>query len=116
VLIEPGPRRPPQIEIEQMRQLRGRGLRDEIDAVLEAICTDNAMQQLRPQSWCELGEAVNELVWQVNESSESAAVQTDCFGIDRRRTIAMGANECPLPKSSLNLDAQGRGAYLNLVA
>jgi hypothetical protein len=55
-----------------MRQLRGGGLRDEIDAVLEAVRADDAMQQLGPQFGCNLGEAVNEFVWQVNESSEFA--------------------------------------------
>jgi hypothetical protein len=80
-----------------MRQLRGRGLRDQVDAVLEAVRTDDAMQQLRPQFRGQLGEAVNELVRQVNESSESANTETDCFGLDRRRTIEMGANESPLP-------------------
>ena len=89
VLIEPRPRRPPEIEVDEMRQLRRRGLRDQIDAVLEAVRTDDAMQQLRPQFRCKLGEAVNQFVWQVNESSESAPAQTDCFGVDRRRTIHM---------------------------
>ena len=62
MLIEPRPRRPPQIEIEEMRQLRRRGVRDQIDAVLEAVRTDDTMQQLRPQFRCELGEAVYEFV------------------------------------------------------
>lgn len=91
-----------------MRQLRRRGPGDEINAVLEAVRTDDAMQQLRPQFRCELGEAVHELVWQVDESSEFAAAQPDCFGIDRRRTIVMGANQTPLPNPLLNLHAQRR--------
>jgi hypothetical protein len=97
VLIEPGPRRPPQIEIEEMRQLRSRSLRDEIDTVLEAVHPDDAMQQLRPQLRCKLGEAVNEFVWQVDESSELTDAGTDCFGIDRRRTIEMGTDMPPPP-------------------
>jgi hypothetical protein len=79
VLIEPGPRRPPEIEIEEVRQLRRRCLRDELDAILEPVPADDAMQQLGPQLWCQLGEPVNEWVWQVNESNESAREQTDCF-------------------------------------
>jgi hypothetical protein len=96
VLIEPRPRRLPEIEIEQMRQLRRRGLRHQLDAVLEPVRTDDAMQQLRPQFRCELGEAVYEFVWQVNESNEFTDAQPDCFGLDRRRTMDMGANESPL--------------------
>jgi hypothetical protein len=80
-----------------MRQLRRRGLRDQIDAVLESVRADDAMQQLSPQFRCELGEAVNEFVWQVDESSGLADAQTDCFGVDRRRTIQMGANESTPP-------------------
>jgi hypothetical protein len=70
-----------------MRQLRRRGLRDEVDTVFQAIRTDDAMQQLGPQFRCKLGEAVNELVWQAHESTEFASAQTDCFGIDTRRTM-----------------------------
>jgi len=83
-----------------MRQLRRCCLGDQIDAVLEPVRTDAAMQQLGPQFRCELGEAVNEFVWQANESNESGDVQPDCFGIDRRRTIEMGANQFLPPKSS----------------
>jgi hypothetical protein len=54
------------------------------------------VQQLRPQPRCELGESVNELVWQVQESNEFADAPPDCFGIDRRRTMDMGANTPPL--------------------
>jgi hypothetical protein len=116
VLIEPRPCRPPQVEIEETRQLRRGGLRDQIDAVLEPVRTDDAMQQLRPQFRCELGEAVNEFVWQVNESNEFAEAQTDCFGLDRRRTMKMGANKSPRPNPRLNLDPQRGCAYLNLIA
>jgi hypothetical protein len=62
-----------------MRQLRRRSLGDEIDAILEAVRTDDAMQQLGLQLRRELGEAVNEVVRQVNESSELRDSQTDCF-------------------------------------
>ena len=90
-----------------MRQLRWCGLGDQIDAVFEPVRTDDAMQQLGPQSRCELGKAVNEFVWQVNESSESADAPPDCFGIDRRRTMEMGANQSsPLnPPKNYSLNA-----------
>jgi hypothetical protein len=45
-----------------MRQLRGRCLRDELDAVFEPVRANNAMQQLGPQCRCDPGEALNELV------------------------------------------------------
>jgi hypothetical protein len=79
LFIKAGPGRPPQIEIEDMRQLRRSCVRDEIDAVFESVRTDDAMQQLRPQLRCECGEALDQLVRQADESTGYRRSQTDCF-------------------------------------
>ena len=118
MFIEAGPRRPPQIEIEEVRQLRGRGLRDQLDAVLEAVRIDDAMQQLGLQLRCKLSEAMNELVWQADECSEFAGSETDCFALDTRRTIEMGANLfAPIPRLSESrlFDRAGAGLRDDLV-
>jgi hypothetical protein len=49
------------------------------------------MQQLRPQLRGQRREALNELVWQADESTGLRRSQTDCFSLDSGRTIEMGA-------------------------
>jgi hypothetical protein len=79
VLVESRTCGSPQIEIEDVGQLCGRGLGDELGAVFETDGIDDAMQQLRPQLRRKRREAMNEFVWQADESIESAPAQTDCF-------------------------------------
>jgi hypothetical protein len=79
LLVDAGPSRAPEIEIEKMRQLRRCGLRHQIGAVLEPDGIDDTMQQLGPQLRRQRREALNEFVWQADESTGSTDSQTDCF-------------------------------------
>jgi hypothetical protein len=56
LLVEAGGRAPPQVEIEDARDLRRRRQRDELAAVLEPAALDHAVQQLGRQPWHDLGE------------------------------------------------------------
>ena len=56
LLVEAGVRAPPQVEIEDARDLRRRRQRDELAAVLEPAALDDAVQQLGRQPRHDLGE------------------------------------------------------------
>ena len=56
LLVEAGGRAPPQVEIEDARDLRRRRQRDDLAAVLEPAALDDAVQQLGRQPRHDLGE------------------------------------------------------------
>jgi hypothetical protein len=91
LFIQARRRRAPEIDVEDVRQLRRSRLCNEIDAVFKTVSVNDAMQLLRPQLRCKRGESLNELVWQAVECRRSRGSQPDCFLLDTHRTIEMGA-------------------------